>query len=275
MGLNMAGQLHQHSAADSARKGRNRAKLRNFEEDNRQYKREVMLDNNEWKNDVQVQDIEQDQVYQSMINQWSEQDQQLDQIFAQGDQEIENAIIKMHENDYAGTGTGKTAARLAGKGAKKLGQYKSQVLHNMMMAKDTVQLRKDAIRDEAQSKSWKLYANIRFAPIHGHTPTAPSLEAAPSKSALILGLASTAVGGAMDYMEADAGRLLKSNKPDKPSGGANDQVGSDISGEDLSAALSYSLGSGYDTYGQNIGGTAGRYSGSAIDSSAAWGTTLS
>ena len=79
----------------------------------------------------------------------------------------------------------------------------------------------------------------------------------------------------MDYMEADANRLLKSNKPDKPSGGANDQVGSDISGEDLSAALSYSLGSGYDTYGQNIGGTAGRYSGSAIDSSAAWGTTLS
>ena len=271
----MAGQFQQHQAADSARKGRNRAKLRNFEEANRQYKREVMLDNNEWKNDVQVQDIEQDQVYQSMVNQWTEQDQQLDELFAKGDQKIEQAIIEMYESDYAGTQTGRTAARLAGKSAKKLGQKKSRELHNMMMAKDTVQLRKDAIRDEAQSKSWKLYENIRFAPIHGHTPTAPSLEAAPSKSALILGLASTAVGGAMDYMEADAGRLLKSNKPDKPSGGANDQVGSDISGEDLSAALSYSLGSGYDTYGQNIGGTAGRYSGSAIDSSAAWGTTLS
>ena len=195
----MAGQFQQHSAADSARKGRNRAKLRNFEEANRQYKREVMLDNNEWKNDVQVQDIEQDQVYRSMINQWSEQDQQLDQIFAQGDQEIENAIIKMHENDYAGTGTGKTAARLAGKSALKAGQFKSNKLHSMMMARDTTALRKDAIRDDAQSKSWNLYEKVRFSPVHGHTPMAPELEAAPSKAGLILGLAGSALQGYKDY----------------------------------------------------------------------------
>ena len=199
MGLNMAGQLQEHSAADSARKGRNRAKLRNFEEANRQYKREVMLDNNEWKNDVQVQDIEQDQVYQSMINQWSEQDQQLDQIFAQGDQEIENAIIKMHENDYAGTGTGKTAARLAGKSALKAGQFKSNKLHSMMMARDTTALRKDMIRDTSQNKSWNLYEKVRFSPVHGHTPMAPELEAAPSKAGLILGLAGSAVQGYKDF----------------------------------------------------------------------------
>ena len=33
----------------------------------------------------------------------------------------------------------------------------------------------------------------RFAPIHGPTPSAPELEAKPSKAGLILGLAQTAV----------------------------------------------------------------------------------
>ena len=214
MGLNMAGQLQQHSASDSARKGRNRAKLANFEEANRQYKREVMLDNNEWKNDVQVQDIEQDQIYQAMVNQWTEQDQQLDELFAKGDQKIEQAIIEMYENDYAGTQTGRTAGRLAGKGAKALGQMKSRELHSMMMAKDQIGLRKDSIRDDAQNKSWNLYENIRFAPIHGHTPMAPELEAAPSKAGLILGLASSAVGGITDFKDAKAPKI-SSGKPDK------------------------------------------------------------
>ena len=228
MGLNMAGQLQEHSAADSARKGRNRAKLRNFEEANRQYKREVMLDNNEWKNDVQVQDIEQDQVYQSMINQWSEQDQQLDQIFAQGDQEIENAIIKMHENDYAGTGTGKTAARLAGKSALKAGQFKSNKLHSMMMARDTTALRKDMIRDTSQNKSWNLYEKVRFSPVHGHTPMAPELEAAPSKAGLILGLAGSAVQGYKDFKANKAedwrGSGGDGNAIDDPSSGSNPNI---------------------------------------------------
>jgi hypothetical protein len=202
--LNMAGQVMQHNAEGQAVKGRNRAKLRNFEEQNRQYKREVMLDNADWKNSVQVQDIEQDQLYQSMVNQWTEQDAQLDKLFAESDHKIENAIVEMYENDYAGTGTGKTAARLAGKGAKKLGQYKSQVLHSLMMAKDETQMRKDHIRDEAQSKSWGLYEKIRFSPVHGHTPLAPELEAQPSKAGLVLGLASSALGGYEKYRDFKA-----------------------------------------------------------------------
>ena len=268
----MAGQFQQHQAADAARKGRNRAKLRNFEEANRQYKREVMLDNAEWKNDVQEQDIEQDQVYQAMVNQWTEQDQQLDELFAKGDQKIEQAIIEMYEGEYAGTQTGRTAGRLAGKSAKKLGQMKSRELHNMMMAKDTIQLRKDSIRDESQNKSWNLYENIRFAPIHGHTPMAPSLEAAPSKASLILGLASTAVGGISDFKDAQAPKL-GSGKPDVPSGGSNDQVGD---ATNFASALEYASGyaGGYDTYGQNIDGTAGRYRGSETDTTAATGLTI-
>jgi len=191
-----AGQIMQHQEQGRAVGRRNRAKLRNFEEQNKQYKREVMLDNNEWKNEVQVQDIEQDQIYQAMIRQWSEQDQQLDKIFAQGDQKIEKAIVEMYENDYAGTGTGRTAARLAGKSAKKLGQYKSEVLHSMMMSKDDAQLNKESATASAQTQSWNAYEKIRFSPIHGHTPIAPELEAKPGMGGLILGLGMTALGAA-------------------------------------------------------------------------------
>ena len=133
--LNAAGQIHAHNEQGRAVDRSNRNKLLDFKERNENYMREVMLDNNEWKNEVQLQDVEQDQLYQAMVTQWSQQDQQLDKIFAQGDQKIEKAIVEMYENDYAGTGTGRTAARLAGKSAKKLGQYKSEVLHSMMMSK--------------------------------------------------------------------------------------------------------------------------------------------
>ena len=262
----MAGQLYQHSAADSARKGRNRAKLRNFEEANRQYKREVMLDNAEWKNDVQVQDIEQDQIYQAMVNQWTEQDQQLDELFAKGDQKIEQAIIEMYESDYAGTQTGRTAGRLAAKSAKKLGMLKSRELHNMMMADDQIQLRKDSIRDQTQAESWKLYENIRFAPIHGHTPMAPSLEAAPSKAGLILGLASSAIGGIQDFKAAQA-PTVSSGKPDvspTPSTPAPE-----IGGEAIAAAIDYASPDAY-----NLSGNAAQYKGSEIDTTFATGLTV-
>ena len=196
MALQAGGQIMQHQAQGRAVRSRNRTRLRNFDLENKQYLEEAMLDDNEWKNDVQVQDIDQDKVYQAMITQWSEQDQQLDKIFAQGDQKIEKAIVEMYENEYAGTQTGRTAGRLAAKGAKKLGQYKSQVLHNMMMASDEATLGKQKIRQAAQDKSHALYEKIRFAPIHGHTPIAPELEAQPGKGGLILGLALSGLGAA-------------------------------------------------------------------------------
>ena len=166
------------------------------------------------------------------------------------------------------TQTGRTAGRLAGKSAKKLGMMKSRELHSMMMAEDTVQLRKDSIRDESQSKSWNLYENIRFAPIHGHTPMAPSLEAAPSKSALILGLASTAVGGAMDYKAAQAPGI-GSNKPDQSSGGTSDPVSQVGEATTMASALEYS-----DPYNFGRADRWGYQPGSEIDTTFATGLTL-
>ena len=193
-GLGMMGQVAEHQAQNQAIAGRNRAKLRNFEEQNRLYDREVMLDRAQYRNDIQLEDIKQDDVYKAMVNQWTQEDQKLNRLFAESDQKIEKAVIEMYENEYAGTQTGRTAARLAGKSAKKLGQQKSEILHNLMMSKEEAAVSKDIQYEQAKEKSRDLYENIRFAPIHGPTPMAPELEPKKSSASLILGLGSTIAG---------------------------------------------------------------------------------
>ena len=195
------GQVAGHQAEQQAIAGRNRAKLRNFEEQNRLYDREVMLDRAQYKNDMQLEDIKQDDVYRAMVDQWTQEDQKLDRLFAQGDQKIEKAIIKMHESDYAGTQTGRTAGRLAAKSAKKLGQEKSEILHNLMMSKEEATVSKEISQRQATEKSRDLYEQVRFAPIHGPTPMAPELEPPKSSASLLLGLGQTAIGG---WKEANA-----------------------------------------------------------------------
>ena len=190
----MAGQVAEHNAQNQAIAGRNRAKLRNFEEQNRLYDREVMLDRAQYRNDMALEDIKQDDVYKAMVGQWTQEDQKLNRLFAEADQKIEKAVIEMYENEYAGTQTGRTAARLAGKSAKKLGQQKSEILHNLMLSKEEAAVTKDIQYEEAKSKSRDLYEEIRFAPIHGPTPMAPELEPKKSSASLIFSLGATAAG---------------------------------------------------------------------------------
>ena len=191
-GLSMAGQVAEHNAQNQAIAGRNRAKLRNFEEQNRLYDREVMLDRAQYRNDMALEDIKQDDVYKAMVGQWTQEDQKLNRLFAESDQKIEKAVIEMYENEYAGTQTGRTAARLAGKSAMKLGQEKSSILHNLMLSTEEAAISKDIQTEAAKSKSRDLYENIRFAPIHGPTPMAPEMEPKKSSASLLLGLGQTA-----------------------------------------------------------------------------------
>ena len=188
------GQVAEHNAANNAIAGRNRAKLRNFEEQNRQYDREVMFDRAQYRNDIINGDIDYDTIHRSMVDQWTQQDQQLKELFAENDHNMEKALIEMYENEYAGTQTGRTAARLAGKSAKKLGQQKSEILHNLMLSKEEAAVTKDIQYEEAKSKSRDLYEEIRFAPIHGPTPMAPELEPKKSSASLIFSLGATAAG---------------------------------------------------------------------------------
>ena len=197
LGLGIMGQVAEHQAENQAIAGRNRAKLRRFEEENRLYDREVMLDRAQYRNDIQLEDIKQDDVYKAMVNQWTQEDQKLNRLFAESDQKIEKAVRKMYENEYAGTQTGATAARLAGKSAKELGQEKSEILHNLMLSKEEAAVSKDIQTEEARSKSRDLYEQIRFAPIHGPTPMAPELEPKKSSASLILGIGQTVAGSSI------------------------------------------------------------------------------
>ena len=192
-------QVAAHQAEASAARGRNNAKLKNFHRQNEEYKVTANLDNVQYLNDVQEQDADQDRTYQAMLDQWSDTDAQLKNIFKQNDHAIEDAIIKMHENSYAGTQTGATAARLAGKSAVEAGRTKSRALHNKMMAVTDANRQKSKTHTAAKHDSHKLFMDVAFAPVHGFAPAAPELEAGPSKAGLILGLAGTALQGKKDY----------------------------------------------------------------------------
>jgi len=200
----MAGQVAGHQAESNAVAGRNRAKLRNFEEQNRLYDREVMLDRAQYRNDMALEDVKQDDIYRAMVDQWTQEDVKLNRLFADADMKLEESVREMYQNEYAGTQTGATAARLAGKSAKELGQKKSQILHKLMMSEEEATISKDMSREQAAVKSRDTYEAIRFAPIHGPTPLAPELEAKPSSASLILGLAGSAVGGIQDFREFKA-----------------------------------------------------------------------
>ena len=179
-------------------KARNKAKLKNFERQNVQYLTDAMLANAQYKQDQIQEDSEQDRIYQGMINQWRQNDQELDKIFSKGHRGIETAIREMHQNDYAGTQTGATAARLAAKSTKEMGFKKAEYVHDMFMAEKSKELKDDSIRDKAQWDSWDMYEKVRYAPIHGHAPVAPLLEAKPSPLGAIFGAVGSIAGGFAD-----------------------------------------------------------------------------
>ena len=122
-------------AESQAVKDRNKAKEDAWVRANKEYDVNANLEDVRYANNVIENDIHNDQIYQAMLNQWQEDDIQLDKIFAQGDRKIEKAIVEMYENEYAGTQTGRTAGRLAAKSARKMGFEKSRVLSEMMMEK--------------------------------------------------------------------------------------------------------------------------------------------
>jgi len=202
--LSGASQVMAHQAEGQAVAGRNRAKLRNFEEQNRLYDREVMLDRAQYRNDMQLEDVKQDDIYRAMVDQWTQEDVKLNRLFADADMKLEESVREMYQNEYAGTQTGATAARLAGKSAKEMGQKKSQILHKLMMSEEEATINKDMAKRQASAQSRDAYETVRFAPIHGPTPMAPELEAKPSAASLLLGLGQTGLQAHKDYKEFTA-----------------------------------------------------------------------
>ena len=195
MGLGMAGQVAQHGAETSAVRGRNNAKLKNHHRQVKEQDVKANLDNVKYLSDVQEQEADQDATYQAMMDQWSDTDAQLNQLFAKQDFAIEDAIVEMHEKSYAGEQTGATAGRLAGKSAMKAGRAKARALHSKMFAVDEANRAKSKTYKAAKHDSHKLFMDVAFAPVHGFRPAMPEMEAGPSKAGLILGLAGTGLQG--------------------------------------------------------------------------------
>ena len=191
MGIAGAQQIAGHAAETGAARDRNNAKLKNHHRANKEYDVTANLDNVKYLSDVQEQDADQDRTYQAMLDQWSDTDFQLKNIFAQKDFAIEDAIIEMHQGSYAGTQTGATAARLAGKSAMESGRKKARAIHEKMFAVKDANRQKERTHRAAKHDSHKLFMDVAFAPIHGFRPAAPTMEAGPSKAGLILGLAGT------------------------------------------------------------------------------------
>ena len=187
----VVGFMGEQQAADD----RNKAKLDTWVRQNKEYDVQANLDDVKYSNDVIEFDAENDMIYQAMLNQWQEDDVQLDKIFAQQDYAIEDAIIAMHQNDYAGTQTGATAARLASEPVRQMGMKKSRALHEKMFAKRETDLSKESKYHEASRDQWdKFLDKAAFAPIHGFRPAPPIYERGPSPAGMILGVAGSLMG---------------------------------------------------------------------------------
>jgi hypothetical protein len=182
-------------AESSAVKARNKAKEDAWVRSNKEYDVQANLDDVLYMNRVQEFDVENDIIYQAMLNQWQEDDIQLDKIFAQQDYAIEDAIVEMHQNDYAGTQTGATAARLAAAPVREMGMKKSRALHEKMFAQRETDLSKEIKYREASADQWQKFMDrAAFAPIHGFRPAPPIYEAGPSPAGMILGVAGSFAG---------------------------------------------------------------------------------
>ena len=185
-------------AESAAVNDKNNAKKENWIRENKEYDVKANLEDVRYLNDVSESRIQNDLIYQAMLNQWSENDQQLDRIFGEEDVKIEDAIIEMHANDYHGTQTGATAARLAAAPVREMGMIKSRALHEKMFKVKEAKLKKEQSWHEASGKQWKDFMdNIAFAPAHGFRPAPPIYERGPSPAGMILGIAGAAAEGGM------------------------------------------------------------------------------
>ena len=208
----MAGQVAGHQAETAAARGRNNAKLKNHHRQTKEYEVTANLDNVQYLNDVQEQEIDQDYTYQAMLDQWSDTDAQLKSIFAEQDFAIEDAIVEMQKNSYAGTQTGATAARRAAAPVMEMGRKKARALHSKMFAVDEANRAKAKSHRAGKYDSHKLFQDVAFAPIHGFGPAAPEMEAGPSKAGLILGLAGSGLKGYQAFQHNTADDVLAKDK---------------------------------------------------------------
>ena len=196
-GFSAATSIGSYFAQRSAVNARNRARLLNFREANKQYNANVILNNVRWKNGQLDTDLAYDNIFQQAAESWRQQDLQ---VQAARSQHVENTITALTElarKEYAGTQTGVTAARLANEGTRQVGFALTKSARQLMMAKDKATLNKEIITTDANRRRRKIYQDTWRSPVPGWTPQAPQLEGGPSVALLAaqLGLAAMSTIG--------------------------------------------------------------------------------
>ena len=187
--INAVGQVGQHQAQRQGVNARNRQRLKQFEYENQDYLNTVKLDNAQWKNDVSIAEEEQNAIFRNMVNQWNQKDAELDRLYSAHNFAIQDKIIEMHQKAYAGDQTGATAARRAADVYRKKGYEVAKLTADLILQRKGVYLQKEGVRQTSQEKANSIFEKVRFAPVHGHTPVPPELEAQKSSAGLFLGLA--------------------------------------------------------------------------------------
>jgi len=196
-GFSAATSIGSYFAQRSAVNARNRARLLNFREANKQYNANVILNNVRWKNGQLDADLAYDNIFQQAAESWRQQDLQ---IQAARSQHVENTITALTElarKEYAGTQTGVTASRLANEGTRQVGFALTKSARQLMMAKDKATLNKEIVTADANRRRRKIYQDTWRSPVPGWTPQAPQLEGGPSVALLAaqLGLAAMSTIG--------------------------------------------------------------------------------
>ena len=180
-------------AQQQAVNARNRARLLNFNEENKKYYRDTILNNVRWKNGLLDAEIAYDNLFQKAYESWRVQDLEIEKAKNEHTNNTIDALTELYRKEYAGTQTGVTASRLANEGTRQVGRALTKSSRQLMMAKDGASLQKEIVTMDANRRRRSIFQDTWRSPIHGHTPTAPVLEGGPSVALLAAGLGVSAL----------------------------------------------------------------------------------
>ena len=219
--VNTAGAIGQHQSQKAAVNARNRAKLANFDAENSAYLRDVTLGNASYRDKVVQQEVQLDNIFKGASEKWQEQDMLMEEVYTKHAFNVQDIIIGKAKASYAGTQTGRTAARLAAEPGRQAGFAMAKSVRDVVLNSKKVQLNKEIIANDADRRSRAQWEQVRQAPVPGHTPVAPQLEAGPGIGGLLLNIAAAA-GGA--YMQSQQLKTMKSIQTSAQQGLLQNQV---------------------------------------------------
>ena len=239
-------------AQQQAVNARNRARLLNFNEENKRYYRDTILNNVRWKNGLLDAEIAYDNLFQKAYESWRVQDLEIEQARDKHTNNTIDALTELARKEYAGTQTGVTASRLANEGTRQVGFALTKSMRQVMMAKDKASLQKEIVTADANRRRRKIFQDTWRSPVPGHTPTPPALQGGPSMALLVaeLGVAALSTVG-KDWFKGKGPKTPIKADSAVPSVTSSIQTVNDQA-LNINGRLLAPQGVNYDIFGQTI-----------------------